>query len=153
MASTTKAITILTKIGNDILDDCDVREALLSVARLPESESGLQLRLAAIDALGEINKYRGVQFSGDDEDPIEESDLLLALQESEKLTVTAHAFLEDLLTPPRYDDTETAPAAASTPIVIWVVAAATPKPTPTPTPIPPPTPTPTPIPPPRDQDF
>jgi hypothetical protein len=54
---TTKAVTVLTKIGNDIADDCEVRVALLNAAG-PDGTKWA-LRLAAIDALGEINKYRG----------------------------------------------------------------------------------------------
>lgn len=64
---TIKAVTVLARIGNDIADDKDARDALLKAAGAPQSgttESGsspppLQLRLAAIDALGQINKYRG----------------------------------------------------------------------------------------------
>jgi hypothetical protein len=110
----------------------------------------LQLRLAAIDALGEINKYRGVQFSGDDEDPIEKSDLPRALEASEALAEMADDFLTELLT--RYDDTETAAAAAAAPTVV-VCCGSTPKPTPKPTATPTPTPTPTPIPIPQDTAF
>ena len=54
-----KAITVLGKIGNDIADDNEVREALLSAAALEEKTSPPELQLAAIDALKEINKYRG----------------------------------------------------------------------------------------------
>jgi hypothetical protein len=54
---TTKTVTVLTKIGNDIADDCEVRVALLAAAG-PDGTKWA-LRLAAIDALGEINKYRG----------------------------------------------------------------------------------------------
>jgi hypothetical protein len=58
---TTKAITILAKIGNDVADDKEVTNALLGAAAIPADTEGsmLQLRLAALDALGEINKYRG----------------------------------------------------------------------------------------------
>jgi len=107
------------------------------------------LRLAAIDALGEINKYRGVQFSGDDEDPIEESDLPRALKASEELKDTAHAFLTELLTTPRYNDAETAPAAAAPTVVC---CGSTPNPTPAPKPTLTPTPTP-PIPTPQDAEL
>src|SRR5262249_39636503 len=63
----TKAITVLAKIGKDVADDEEVRKALLARARA-EAKSWdvradkwkrLQVQLAAIDALGEINKYRG----------------------------------------------------------------------------------------------
>jgi len=66
---TTKAVTILTKIGNDVANDNEVRAALLFAAGLDETKrperpadlksAVFQLRLAAIDALAEINKYRG----------------------------------------------------------------------------------------------
>jgi hypothetical protein len=59
----TKAITVLAKIGNDVADDEDVRAALLSAAKKWDMRADnwplLQVQLAAIDALGEINKYRG----------------------------------------------------------------------------------------------
>jgi hypothetical protein len=54
-----KAITVLGKIGNEIADDDDVRNALLSAASLPLQTDSPELQLAAIDALKEINKYRG----------------------------------------------------------------------------------------------
>jgi hypothetical protein len=74
MQGITKAVTVLGKIGKDIADDNEVREALLSAADLKEqfADKGkgklnpeeinwakLQIRLAAIDVLGEINKHRG----------------------------------------------------------------------------------------------
>jgi hypothetical protein len=57
----TKAITVLAKIGKDVADDEEVRKALVSAAKIDARADDwprLQLKLAAIDALGEINKYR-----------------------------------------------------------------------------------------------
>jgi hypothetical protein len=151
IASATKAITILAKIGNDLADDCNVREALLSAARLPGTDwPVLQLRLAAIDALGEINKYRGVQFTGDENDPLAKCDPQQILAASTTLADIADGLFKELLVlGKRYDDIETA-AAAAAPTVI--VCGSTPNPTPTPKPTPTPTPTP-PIPTPRDTEF
>lgn len=147
IASATKAITILAKIGSDVADDCNVRTTLLSAAELPGTDwSALQFRLAAIDALGEINKYRGAQFSGDNDDPIENFDPTQALYASETLAEVADCLFEKLLAT-RFDDIEA--AAAATPVVVVVVGTA-PRPTPTPTPKPTPTP---PIPTPRDTDV
>jgi hypothetical protein len=63
----TNAETILGRIGNRISEDTDVRVALLSAAksnvRLGESNwSNVQIRLAAIEALGKINEHRGDIF-------------------------------------------------------------------------------------------
>jgi hypothetical protein len=63
----TKAITVLAKIGKDVADDEEVGKALLARARSTaknwdvraDNWKRLQVQLAAIDALGEINKYRG----------------------------------------------------------------------------------------------
>jgi hypothetical protein len=61
------AETILGKIGNRISEDPDVRVTLLSAAksnvRLGDSNwSNVQIRLAAIEALGKINERRGDIF-------------------------------------------------------------------------------------------
>lgn len=98
IASATKAITILAKIGNDLADDCNVRKTLLSAARLPGSGwPVVQLRLAAIDALGEINKYRGVQFTGDENDPLAKFDPQQALAASETLAEIADGLFKEQL--------------------------------------------------------
>lgn len=57
MKELTKAVVILNKMGSDIAEDSCVQNALLVIAKRQEIMLGL--RLAAIDALGEINKYKG----------------------------------------------------------------------------------------------
>jgi hypothetical protein len=69
--STIKAVVVLGKIGKDVADDDDVRKALLAAANLPENTNWPELQLGAIDALGEINKYRGALLSTDDDDSID----------------------------------------------------------------------------------
>jgi hypothetical protein len=137
----TKAVTVLGKIGKDLADDDDVRGALLRAARLDETNwPNLQLRLAAMDALGEINKYRGGIFgkessypSSADEyaDPSGSVDLDKVIEASDKVAGIAGGVFEKLANGGR--------------------PAATPAPTPAPTT----TPSPTPLPPPvkTDGDF
>jgi len=94
-----KAVTVLGKIGNDIADDDDVREALLSAARLPQTEwSVLELRLAALDALGEVNKYRSVLLTTDDDDSMDAFDPAKAIAASKELAKIADDVFEKLST-------------------------------------------------------
>ena len=73
MQGITKAATILGKIGKGISEDTEVRLTLLSATksnvRVGESEQPmwhkLQMRLAAIEALGKINEHRGDIFAKD----------------------------------------------------------------------------------------
>src|SRR5262249_44815829 len=61
----TKAITVLGKIGKDIADDTAVQDALIARAKANPDRNNwdnVQLQIAAIDALGEINKYRSAIF-------------------------------------------------------------------------------------------
>jgi hypothetical protein len=59
----TKAATVLGGLGKRIADDAEVRKVLLSAAteQLGDKQKWheLQMRLAAIDALGKINEHRG----------------------------------------------------------------------------------------------
>ncbi len=147
----TKAITVLAKIGKDVADDEEVRKALVSAAKVvvrADDWPRLQLQLAAIDALGEINKYRGILLTTDDDDPMDTFDPAKALAASETLAEIADGLFKELLGK-RYDDIETATTAA--PVVV-VMGGAAPTPTPTPTPTPKSKPTP-PIPTPRDTEF
>jgi hypothetical protein len=84
---TTKAVTVLTKIGNDIADDCEVRVALLDAAG-PDGTKWA-LRLAAIDALGEINKYRGGVLLEESSSPSGSVDLPKVTAAADKLVEIA----------------------------------------------------------------
>jgi len=98
IAGTTTAITILAKIGTDVVDNDEVTKALLCAAETNGSDwSVLQLRLAAIDAIGQVNKYRGAQFTGDDDDSIENLNPRLALVTCEALETIADDLLMEQL--------------------------------------------------------
>jgi hypothetical protein len=86
----TKAVTILGKMGTDIANDSCVRTALLNSA----NGVGLQwpvlgLRIAAIDALGEINKYRGGILAAYEESADDKFDLSKAIGGSDELAKIA----------------------------------------------------------------
>jgi len=98
MQGTIKAVVVLGKIGKDVADDDNVRKALLVAANLPESTNWPQLQLAAIDALGEINKYRGVLLSTDDDDPMDTFDPKQAIDASPTLAGIARTVFEKLST-------------------------------------------------------
>jgi hypothetical protein len=127
----TKAITIVSKIGKDVGADTDITQALVLAAKQEHRRgdwSRLQLRLAAIDALAAINRYRGAilgnesssQSSGDEyADPDGSTDLPEAIKASKQVVSIA--------------DT-----------IFYKLSHGRPATTPTPSPIPTPTPTPTP---------
>jgi hypothetical protein len=86
----TKAVTVLAKIGTDVGDDCRVTNALLLIAELNRMEWPLVgLRLAAIEALGEINKYRGGILTAEEENAEEKFDLSKAIAASDELAKIA----------------------------------------------------------------
>ena len=77
-------------MGTDIANDSCVRTALLNSA----NREGLQwpvlgLRIAAIDALGEINKYRGGILAADEESTDDKFDLSKAIRASDELAKIA----------------------------------------------------------------
>lgn len=147
MQGITKAATVLGKIGKGIAEDTQVREALWAAAEpkvkpgeKSEQWANLQMRLAAIEALGKINEYRGGILGKESSYPSSADeyadssgsiDLHEVIKASEKVTEIAGDVFKELANGGR--------------------PAATPPPTPTPTT----TPRPTPLPPPvkTDGDF
>jgi hypothetical protein len=89
-----KAITVLGKIGNDIADDDDVRDALRSAASLEEKTDWPELQLAAIDALREINKYRGAILTLEDDNRPDTFDPGVAIGSADLLAQTAEKVFE-----------------------------------------------------------
>jgi hypothetical protein len=108
----TKATTVLGKIGRDVADDEEVRKALVSAAKMNAQADDwprLQLQLAAIDALGEINKYRGSilpkktasssQADGSAK-PSESAELAKAKTAADNLAETAKSIFNDAIVRP-----------------------------------------------------
>lgn len=91
-----KAAVVLGKIGNDIADDDDVRDALRSAASLKEQTSWPELQLAAIDALREINKYRGGILSIENDKTRPTLDPVAVVGASDKLTEIAEEVFQKL---------------------------------------------------------
>lgn len=96
--SATRAIIVLARIGSDVADDCTVTAALLGAAQLRGKDwPSHQFSLAAIDALGEINKYQGAAFSSTHDDPIENFNPGVALDSCDALMGIADDLLKQQL--------------------------------------------------------
>jgi len=94
MQGTIKAVVVLGKIGNDVADDDEVRQALRSAASQEEQTDWPQLQLAAIDALREINKYRGGILAIEDNNPKKTFDPAAAIGCADLLAQTAEKVFE-----------------------------------------------------------